>query len=156
MKIKEILEVNMNSKTGAGAVSNNDEVDYFGIRVKMKPTTFLKLAEEMPIDSEVKQQILKLAQYIKDGGEIGQPFFGIHIPEKWHSGDFREPAEITNHEGRHRMEAIILAEGDNPVEVHLFPQYYRNRHITPEWIKRLNKSIISETGQLISGPLFTI
>ena len=28
MKVKEILEVTMNSKTGAGAVSNNDEVDY--------------------------------------------------------------------------------------------------------------------------------
>lgn len=151
-----VVEVNMDGSKGAGSVPYNADVDYFGIRVQMKPSTWLRLALELTSNPNTDERINGLAQYIKDGGAIGQPWFFIDVPEEWTDGDFTKPASIVGHEGRHRMQAIIKAEGDNPVEVHLFPRGYRARNVTPEWIERLNKNIINERGQLIAGPLFTV
>jgi hypothetical protein len=54
------------------------------------------------------------------------------------------------------MMAIQSAEGDTPVEVHLFPRGYRNRDFKahPEWVEELNSGLINESGQYISGPFF--
>ena len=150
----ELDEVKMDSHKGAGAVSVNADVDYFGTKVLMEPLQWLRMATELTVDSSTEEKILSLTQYIKDGGAIAPPFFNIEIPEEWQNGDFSKPAHIIGHEGRHRMEAILKAEGNAPVEVHLFPLYLRARHLTPEWIDALNKNIISERGQLITGPWF--
>lgn len=150
-------EVTMDGSKGAGAVPYNADVDYFGIRIKMKPKTWLGLALELNKDRETEERIKGLAQYIKDGGSIGQPWFTISIPPEWEDGDLSKDAKITGHEGRHRMEAILQVEGNIEVEVHLFPRGgLRARDIKPEWVKRLNQSIISERGQLVNGPWFTL
>ena len=41
--------VNIDNKNGRGAVPHNQEVDYFGMRVKMKPSTFIALASKLEI-----------------------------------------------------------------------------------------------------------
>lgn len=155
MKANEIIsEVKINSVSGAGAVPYNQDIDYFGLKVAVAPRTWLKMALELTVEPDTKEKIDKLAQYIANGGEIGPPWFFIKIPDDWMTGDLSEPARITGHEGRHRCEAILKAEGNDPIEVHLVPIGRRARDITPEWVKRLNTSIINERGQLINGPWF--
>jgi hypothetical protein len=94
---------------------------------------------------------------MQDGGAIGSPMLSFDIPDKWESGDFSEPARIISHEGRHRMEAIIKNEGNSvPVEVHFLFPGLRRRHVTDEWLNRLNQSVVNERGVLINGPWFKV
>ena len=145
-------EVVIDNNAGAGAVPNNSNVDYMGLRVAMRPSTFLQLAA--PLSTEPDPGLLK---YIANGGAIGAPFLQVSIPEAWDTGDFSEPAQVDNHEGRNRMHAIQKLEGDDPVEVHIFPRYYRARDMTPEFVKNLNSHLQVERSQRIKqGPLFTL
>jgi hypothetical protein len=144
-------EVAIDNYAGAGSTPNNQNVDYMGLRVLMKPSTFLQLAAPLSSAPDVG-----LVKYIANGGAIGAPFLQIDIPEGWDTGDFAMPAQVTGHEGRNRMHAIQQLEGDEPIEVHIFPRYYRARHMTPEFVKNINSRLQVETGVRIkSGPLFT-
>jgi hypothetical protein len=140
-------DVNIDNKEGWGAVSNNQEVDYFGMRVKMKPSVFLKLAESrrgVPAAD-------KVIDHIKNGGAIGAPFLIISYTQG-------SPAEIIGHEGRSRMIAIQQVFGDIPVEVHLFfnsDTVNRARHLTPDIVADINKTMMSQDDQELSGPFFT-
>jgi hypothetical protein len=151
----ELDELKINNVNGLGATEKNQEVDYFGIRVLMKPSTFLKLALPLLLTSDDKKKI----DYIKtelDNTGIGAPFLKIEIPEEWERESTDKPAHVMGHDGRHRMLAIQSTEGDNPVEVHLFPAGYRNRDLTanPTWIKKLNSTLINQSGQYMTGPFF--
>jgi hypothetical protein len=146
----------MDNDKGIGATPNNRDIDYFGLRVLMVPTTFLKLAKELTVDPDTEKRILSMAEYIKGGGPVGPPFLMIEIPEGWEQGDMSENARISGHEGRHRMEAIIKAEGNTPVEVHLVFPGLRRRHITDEMISTMNHSIFAERGNFILGPWFSL
>ena len=148
---RKVFEVEIDNKEGLGAVPYNQEIDYMGLRVKMKPSTFLKLASKLDNDNNEF-----IYQHIKTGGSIGAPFLKINIPDGWTIGDFTEPARVSNHEGRHRMAAVLKLEGDAPVEVHLFPRYHRNKHMTSEFIENLNKHLINEDGVEIQGPFFKV
>lgn len=143
----------IDNQKGWGAVPNNQEVDYLGLRVKMSPKTFINLAA--PLDREPSEDIIK---HIKNGGQIGSPFLIIEIPESWEDGDLSIPARVVGHEGRNRMLAITKTMGNNPIEVHLFfSQGLRNRHITDEFKKTLNKGLIKEKSKsIIKGPLFSL
>ena len=138
-------QVNIDNKDGRGAVPHNKDVDYFGMRVKMKPSTFINLASKLGRDPDPK-----MVDYIRDGGAIGSPFLTIRIEDG-------EPATVLNHEGRNRMLAIAKAFGDIPVEVHLFfnsNSVNRARHLTPEIISYIKNELISQDDNLISGPLW--
>ena len=140
-------DVNIDNKEGWGAVSNNQEVDYFGMRVKMKPSVFLKLAESRRGVPAVD----KVVDHIKNGGAIGAPFLIISYTQG-------SPAEIIGHEGRSRMIAIQQVFGDIPVEVHLFfnsDTVNRARHLTPDIVADINKTMMSQDDQELSGPFFT-
>lgn len=152
MRAKEfIIEVTIDNVRGAGAVPYNQKIDYFGLRVMMKPSVFLKLA--LPLG---QHHSAELEKYIADGGAIGAPFLDIKIPQAWDDGDFSKFAQVSGHEGRNRMTAINKLEGDAPVEVHLLPRGgYRARDLTPEFIKKLQQGLYAEDGNnLVSGPLF--
>lgn len=144
-------EVVIDNQTGAGAVPYNQDVDYFGVRVAMRPSTFLRLAA--PLGQEHSAELEK---YIVNGGAIGAPFLEIKIPPEWDDGDFSKPAQVASHEGRNRMTAIRKLEGDTAIEVHIFPRGgYRARDITPEFRAALAKSLYAEKStNLVSGPLF--
>jgi hypothetical protein len=154
MKPHEFIdEYKVDNKDGLGAVPYNQDIDYFGLRVMMKPSTFLKLA--LPLDKPTS--VDHIVKHLQDGGSLGAPFIDIKIPEEWDDNNFDSYAKVTGHEGRNRMMAIQKVEGDDPVEVHLFPKHYRNRDMTPEFIKNLNKGLTNQQGSvIIRGPLFTI
>jgi putative chitinase len=152
MRLRELLsEVKIDNKDGAGAVPYNQDVDYFGLRVMMKPSTFLRLAA--PLGQEHSAELEK---YISDGGAIGAPFLEIKIPMEWDDGDFSKPAQVVGHEGRNRMTAIQKLEGDNPIEVHIFPRGgYRSRDITTEFRAALVRGLQAEKAtNVVAGPLF--
>lgn len=138
---------------GWGAVPDNQEVDYKGLRVQMKPSTFIQLAAPLGKDADQK-----IVDYIKQGGKIGSPFLIIEVPADWEEGIFRSHAQIVSHEGRNRMQAILQSQGDKSIETHLFfTQGLRNRHLTPEFIKHLNAGLLQEISQdLVKGPLFSV
>jgi hypothetical protein len=150
---ESVNEVAIDNKNGWGAVPYNKGVDYFGVRVLMKPSTFLKLA--LPLDGEPSADIKK---HIAGGGAIGAPFLDIAIPPEWSDGDLKPAAKISGHEGRNRMNGVLATEGDVPVEVHLFPSGgMRARHITPDMIKRMNQAMYAERStSLVTGPLFAL
>lgn len=142
-----LSEVNIDNKKGWGSVPYNQEVDYMGLRVKMKPSMFLKLAAKT--SSDVSDE---MKSHIKSGGSIGAPFLQFRIPE-----DFKEPPTVIGHEGRHRMMAIQQIEGDRPIEVHIFISGFisRARHINKETETYMKKSSFKQnTRDLIKGPLW--
>lgn len=154
MRYKEILEVNIDNVEGWGSTPLNQEVNYFGLRVLMRPLTFLKLAA--PLNGTVSPTI---QQHIKSGGSIAAPFLRIKFPEKWFKGDFSDHASVLGHEGRNRMHSVLEIEGDDPIEVHLFfNAEVRRRHLTPEIIEKLNSELSPENKQftILRGPFFEI
>jgi putative chitinase len=153
-QIHGLNEYKVDNKEGLGAVPYNQDVDYFGLRVMMKPSTFLKLA--LPLDTPVS--VDHIAAHLEKGGALGAPFLDVSIPKSWDDGDFNKYAKITGHEGRNRMMAIQQVEGDDHVEVHIFPKGgYRNRDMTPEFVKNLNKGLTNQAGTaIVRGPLFSV
>lgn len=155
MKLSEMFdnldELRIDNKQGWGAVPDNQNVDYKGLRVRVKPSMFLKLAHELGTPFSAGD----IEKHISADGAIGAPFLVIAIPQDWFEGDLTLPAEIYGHEGRNRMTAILRAEGDIPVETHLFfGGGVRNRDLKPDIIDRLNKSVISQRGVVVKGPWF--
>ena len=153
--IRRINEYKIDNRDGIGAVPYNQDVDYFGLRVAMRPSMFLKLALPMNNSAEDQASIEHIIKQ-KDTEGIGAPFLNITIPDEWETGDLSKPARVTGHDGRHRMAAILKSEGDEPVETHLFPAYLRRRDFDahPEWVQALNKQIISQRRVPVSGPFF--
>lgn len=148
-----IDEVTIDNANGWGNVPYNQNVDYMGLRVQMTPRKFLDLASELTVPRSVDG----IEDHIRKGGSIGAPFLQIVIPPEWFDGDLSKPARIRGHEGRNRMMAILNAEGNTPIETHLFfNSGVRNRDLTPELIKRLNQEISSERETLVKGPWFTL
>jgi len=141
--------VEIDNKDGWGAVPWNQEIDYRGLRVKMKPSVFINLAASRNGEPPVP----KVVDYVKGGGAIGAPFLQIFVDE-----DDSQIPEVRGHEGRSRMAAILEVHGDVPVEVHLFFQgkVNRNRHITPEFVEKIQRYLISENDKMVRGPLFEI
>jgi len=153
-----LKEVNIDNENGWGQTPKNSSIDYFGIRVKMKPSVFLKLAASGGGDS-----VEAISQHIKSGGSIGAPFLSIQFPQSWRDNIIEDYPEVTGHEGRNRMLAVLKTEGDIPIEVHLFGGRksieVRKIHIKSSWIQQMKKGMYSETqtrerGKFIPGPLF--
>ena len=149
-----ITELKIDNRQGLGAVPQNADVDYFGLRTVMRPSTFLKLS--LPLDSNApdeKETIQYLRQQINNPG-FGAPFLTVVVPESWENDDFGLEAKVRDHDGRHRMYAILAEQGDRPVEVHIFLPHFRRRNITDNIIKNLRNGILSQNGQYVSGPIF--
>ena len=163
-----LQEAVIDNKHGVGATPYNQDIDYFGLRVLMRPSVFLKLA--LPLAEEVSVEFM--VNHLKSGGSIGAPFLQLRIPGNWEEkdewdeddnkvtipGNYSEPAKVVGHEGRNRMTAIIKVYGDDPVEVHILPgSFYRARHMTPEFVDAINRQLIPEgKTTAIPGPFFTV
>mgnify|MGYP003347840076 CR=1 FL=1 len=147
----DLTEVKIDNQNGAGATPDNANIDYKGLRVLMRPSVFLKLAAPLNMPHSEK-----LEAYIAQGGAIASPMLIVDIPEAWEQGDFQPLAQVTDHEGRNRASVILKLEGDEPIEVHLFPRYFRHRHITDQWIEALNRGLhVQRSQQVLRGPLFS-
>ena len=152
MKINEVV---IDNKKGLGSVPYNQDVNYFGLRVKMKPSMFLNLASHL--SREDAKSADKIKELIQSGEGIGAPYLRIDIPETWEDGDYSQTANVDDHEGRNRMMAVKELEGDHPIEVHLFFSHgIKRRNIQPEWIDQLNKALISQDKVRVYGPIFEL
>jgi len=139
-------ELKIDNVNGLGSVPWNQEVDYMGLKVLMKPSTFLQLSLPLTIGDEDRKTIAHLEKE-KDTKGFGAPFLQVDVD--------REFPRITGHDGRHRMLAIKDTEGDHPVEVHIFPRGMRNKDITSEVVGKLNDLVVSQNGKYVPGPIFT-
>lgn len=156
MRLVDLFEaVKIDNVKGLGEVPDNQNVDYLGLRVQMRPSVFLRLAHSLP--REQAQSADYIQKHLEQGGSIASPWLVISVPPEWETGDLEMPARVVGHEGRNRMYAVMETEGDAPVETHLFfSGGVRHRHITPQWIKRLNNSLIPQVKSLpMGGPFFT-
>lgn len=102
--------------SGMGAVPNNQEVDYLGFAIEMTPAMFLKFAAHGN-RSETAEQIAGL---IKEGVPLGAPFLSITFNFKEFEQGEPLLVEVVGHEGRARMNAIHIVEGNVKVPVHFF------------------------------------
>jgi hypothetical protein len=132
----------MDQKKGLGNVPMNQDVDYFGFRVQMKPSTFLKLASPVkglkPTDFMIK--------HLEAGKPFASPFLQIDLEM-----DHQYP-RIAGHEGRHRMAAIKHVHDDIPVEVHIFIRGVKKNRVTSEMKKRINGGITQERTEILRKP----
>jgi hypothetical protein len=139
--IHEAVYGNTMQAPGHGWTSVNHDIDYFGVRVLMRPSNFLKLAHPLPVPKDSTLQFLRKA--VRNQEPLGSSWLNV----EW---DHRVPSwSVTGHEGRHRMLAIQAEEGDEPTEVHIKPGGgIRRRHMTPEMLKELKTGIFSEVGDI--------
>ena len=136
---------------GWGETPYGTDIDYFGLRVQLNPSTFLKLA--LPLERNAVNPSVE--KHMKSGGKIAYPTLDIRIPTEWEDNDFSKPAKVVSHEGRNRVTNWLKMKGNDPIQVNLIPLGgLRRRDFKKEWIDALNKGIISERGTFISGPLF--
>jgi 8-oxo-dGTP pyrophosphatase MutT (NUDIX family) len=151
---KQISEVAVDNTHGAGETPNHQEIDYLGLRVKMRPSVFLKLTPPLLNSPALPGMI----DYIKQGGAIAAPQLYLAVPRDWEDDeDFTKSARVQSHEGCHRMQAILEVEGDEPVETHILGLGMRRRHMTDEMIERMQQSLISQgLNRLVTGPIFEI
>jgi hypothetical protein len=148
MKIHEVVIDNVK---GLGSVPYNQDIDYRGMRVMMRPSMFLKLAAPMNDSRSVDH----LKQHIQTGGAIGAPFLTMELDKDDPTGSV---PVVTGHEGRNRMIAIQQVEGDDPVEVHIMFRggISRARHLTPEIKQHINRAARQErTANIVTGPLWS-
>jgi len=168
MRANEFInEINIDNHDGWGQTPNNASVDYMGLKVLMKPSIFLRLAAELPLDDEAREKIAVMVAHAKKGGSFGAPTLYVSVPEEWEDNVFKPHTigRVKSHEGRHRMNAQLELEGDVPVETHIFIPYFKTKNwakdyqndYTPEIVSRLQQQMESEDGYIIvTNPLFTI
>ena len=149
MRANEFITEAELDPTGWGSTPYGTDIDYFGLRVQMKPSTFLKLA--LPLSGGAINP--EVEKHMKAGGKIAYPMLDIQIPPEWDDGNYKKSARVVSHEGRNRMTNWIKLKGDEPVQVNLVPRGgLRRRDFKPEWIKELSNGLFSEGGNYISQP----
>lgn len=149
MRAKEFITDAILDPTGWGSTPMGTDIDYFGLRVQMRPSVFLKLSH--PLASS--DQNPDIEKHMQAGGKIAFPFLEIRDPAEWEDGDFSQLAKVVGHEGRNRMTHWIKLKGDNPIQVNLFLRNAnRRRNITDEIIQALSAALVSQTGQVVQNP----
>lgn len=140
----KVGEVTFSAKDGLGSVPFNQSVYYHGLVAEVKPSVFFELALPDEGRGERAKQIAKL---ILKGYAVGIPFLNIDTK------DFEEgtgPVKVTGHEGRARMEAVKMANGDKPIPIHLFlGGGTRARDLTPELIAGIKGRLQAERSKRI-------
>ena len=138
---------------GIGSVPYNQEINYKGFEVVMKPDTFLDLAHKLTNPKEDSVEFL--VEQLKAGNTIGTPFLIVDVPQEWKAGDLSEPAKIADHEGRHRVLALKKVFKSKEIPVHLFLRGVRKQAFTDEMYQALRQGMVKEnSSRLIKGPLF--
>jgi hypothetical protein len=109
--------------SGAGATQYNENVNYMGFVVWMRPSEFLRLNRPVPQTQEHRSKIRSWHDSLNKGVTLGPPILYVNLKDEVVddrdnvlSGHF----VVWEHEGRHRMKAVSEIS-DEPVPVHVFP-----------------------------------
>ena len=115
------------SPEGIGSVPVVRNNEYMGFMVWMKPSDFLALNQERGNNPAWMEQ------QIRDGVELGIPFLDVKPPDSWWNTRSKERMtfQVTGHEGRTRMRAVMAEVGDVPVPVAVMVPPTRARHWAP-------------------------
>lgn len=142
-------EVTFSAKDGLGSVPFNQSVYYHGFVALIKPSVFLNIV----LDDQGHQDgtAKEIAKLILKGYALGPPFLNVTTQPFEEEG---KAPKITGHEGRGRMKAIMMANGDNPIPVHVFlGGGMRARHLTPELIAALKGRIqVEGSSRVVNSP----
>jgi len=96
MKITEVI---IDNRYGLGQTPNNEEVDYLGLCVKMKPSIFSELTGGVSREEVIGSE---LYDRIKNGEAIGAPQLSIKIPDDWKQNNFEKYAFIHFEKENHK------------------------------------------------------
>lgn len=148
----------IDNENGLGATPNNANIDYAGLKVKMRPGIFLDLAA--PLNQPPSEFMMT---QLRAGEPIASPTVYLDFADGWSLGseedkpDLTQPMTVNGHEGRNRMLAILELYGDIDVETHIFIRGLRNRHMNNDIIAHMRRKLKNETGtRTIYGPLFRL
>jgi hypothetical protein len=124
---------------GYGSVPDNQNVDYKGFVVMMKPEAYLTLAKA-GIKKGSKERAEKI---IIAGKPIGSPFLDV---------DFSGlTPRVVGHDGRHRMMAIEELQPNVAVPVHIFgANGLRAKNITSSQIEDFKTKALNEDKKLVA------
>lgn len=133
----KVGKVAFDNKDGMGAVPNNQEIKYFGFAMTITPSEFLELAAQ----GYRGDAAAKIAEHIKDRIPIGAPFLQFRYNEKEFGQGEPLRVEVVGHEGRARMTAIRMVNGDTErIPVHVMPRgETRARHLDEKFFSALRK-----------------
>ena len=133
----KVGKVAFDNKDGLGAVPNNQEINYFGFTINITPSEFLDFAAHGDRGATAE----KIVNLIKDRTPVGAPFLQIKYNEKAFGQGEPLRVEIVGHEGRARMTAIRIVNGDSgKIPVHVMPRgETRARHLDDKFFAALRK-----------------
>lgn len=134
-KVGKIAFDNVNGK---GATPNNQNVNYMGFAMELKPSQFLDLAIKEEGGSEKRADAF--IELFEEGVAIASPFLQVDIDYDAWEQKKHVFMKVVGHEGRGRMAAISKFEGDVFVPVHVFPRMLRARHFSEEFFRSLRKA----------------
>jgi hypothetical protein len=144
----KVGKITFSASKGFGSVPNNANVNYMGMVVFMKPSTFMSLALD---DQGAQEETSKdLEKFVEEGYAIGIPFMSIKFAE-----DGNTLPKITGHEGRGRMRMVRRVNGDEPIPVHLFPSGgMRSRDITADMVAEVKQGVFAEqSDRVVKNPV---
>ena len=127
--------VTFDSREGAGSTSNNQNVDYLGMVVWLRPSEFLALNPDLSSSQSKDGLSRTLDAWVRSfeaGVQVGPPmlYVAVKATEEDEDGDpLKATFVVKAHEGRHRM-AALRRLSDEPVPVHVVPgDGLRARHL---------------------------
>lgn len=140
---------------GKGAIPYNQEIDYKGIRVLMRPSMYLSLCYPIREGSAEATNFDFIKEYIKGGNPIGNPWLSVELPYLGQGEFTTKDAYISGHEGRNRVLAIQQLYGDHElIEVHITTSMGSNRYLDEGKRADMRAGLKSQTGRFIKGPLW--
>jgi hypothetical protein len=123
--------VTFSAPSGAGATPNNENVNYLGFVVWMRPSEFLSLNPPLPQTQAQRSKIEAWHKSLAQGVKLGPPMLYVDLEDDAMDDDnnvLNGNFVVRNHEGRHRMKTL-MGLSDEPVPIHVFPGHrLRARH----------------------------
>jgi hypothetical protein len=123
--------VTFSAASGVGQVSDSAAVNHKGFVVWMRPSQFLSLNPPLPKTQAQQDKIKAWHKSLDQGVILGPPVLFVDLEDDAMDDDdnvLNGNFVVRNHEGRHRMTAI-MERSDEPVPVHVIPGHYlRARH----------------------------
>jgi hypothetical protein len=125
----------VDNENGFGNTPNNVEVKHIGFVVIMRCTDFLQLAADDQGSQDATA--IKMVNWIKSGFAMANPYLKMDIDK-----EMKKPFQITDHEGRGRVKAILKYLGDIkiPVQIMLWP--IKPRALTDEMVQKIKDGYV--------------